>query len=71
MKLLDEYARRLRYAWLNPSDKLAQMVVHEFEHGHPQLNSYFEKWQGMGVPEVSGRYRIAAEVGTEKKFMVE
>lgn len=43
-KLLDEYARLLRRAWLNPSYKPWQDDVHRFERNH-DLDTYFERWR--------------------------
>jgi hypothetical protein len=41
----EEYARLLRRAWCNPSYKPWQVDVCQFEHAHPELLPYFDKWQ--------------------------
>lgn len=45
-ELFVEYARRLRFAWLNPSHKPAQLAVHEFEREHAvELETFWTLWQ--------------------------
>lgn len=43
----EEYAKVLRTAWLNPSDKDAQMAVHSFEYDHnEELFPHLRRWNG-------------------------
>jgi hypothetical protein len=47
-ELMEEYARLLRLAWLNPSYGPVQRAVYEFEHKHlEKLDALWIKWQKL------------------------
>lgn len=64
-KLWKQYARLLRFVWLNPSDDEAKRLIHLFERKHGKaLEKHWRKWQGMPLPKLEGPWVSSKEAGT-------